>query len=142
MCSNRNTAAVLYTNARTQNTHTRAHTHAHKTHISARTHTHTIHTHARAHKTHKRTHTQKTHKRAHTSTQNTHKRAHTQNTYVHLFLENCSLFTCFGWYLHPSSGAHKLYLQYLVLVNRYCYLASIVGELELVQLQLSHNRGR
>ena len=23
---------------------------------------------------------------------------------VYLFLENCS--TCFGWYLHPSSGAH------------------------------------
>ena len=23
---------------------------------------------------------------------------------VHLFLENCS--TCFGWYLHPSQGAH------------------------------------
>jgi len=26
-----------------------------------------------------------------------------------LFLKNCS--TCFGWYLHPSSGAHNLYLQ-------------------------------
>jgi hypothetical protein len=23
---------------------------------------------------------------------------------VYLFLENCS--TCFGWYIHPSSGAH------------------------------------
>ena len=23
---------------------------------------------------------------------------------IYLYLENCS--TCFGWYLHPSSGAH------------------------------------
>ena len=27
-----------------------------------------------------------------------------QHYTVYLFLENCS--TCFGWYLHPSSGAH------------------------------------
>ena len=34
---------------------------------------------------------------------------------VYLFLENRSI--CFGWFLHPSSGVHKLYLQYLVLVK-------------------------
>ena len=27
-----------------------------------------------------------------------------QHYTVYLFLENCS--TCFGWYLHPSLGAH------------------------------------
>jgi len=27
-----------------------------------------------------------------------------QHYTVYLFLEHCS--TCFGWYLHPSSGGH------------------------------------
>jgi len=49
----------------------------------------------------------------------------------YLFLENCS--TCFGCYLHPSSGVHtKLYLQYLVLVKPLLLPAAIVEELELI----------
>jgi hypothetical protein len=43
--------------------------------------------------------------------------------------ENCS--TCFGWYLHSSSGAHKLYLQQLVFVTPLLLPAAIVEELEL-----------
>ena len=53
-----------------------------------------------------------------------------QHYTVYLFLENCS--TSFGWYFHPSSGAHKLYLQYLVLVKPLLLPAAIVKELELV----------
>ena len=54
-----------------------------------------------------------------------------QHYTVYLFLENCS--TCFGWYLHPSSGAHtQLYLQYLVLVKQLLLPAAIVEELGLV----------
>ena len=48
---------------------------------------------------------------------------------------NCS--TCFGWHLHPSSGAHKLYLQYLVFVTTLLLPAAIVEELEL-QFQILH----
>ena len=33
---------------------------------------------------------------------------------------NCS--TCFGWYLHPSSGAHDCIYSIWYLSNRYCYL--------------------
>jgi len=40
---------------------------------------------------------------------------------IYLFLENCS--TCFGWYLHPSSGAHKIVFTVSgTCQNRYCYL--------------------
>ena len=53
-----------------------------------------------------------------------------QHYAVYLFLENCS--TYFGWYLHPSSGAHKQYLQYLVFVKPLLLPAAIVEELELV----------
>ena len=54
-----------------------------------------------------------------------------QHYTVYLFLENCS--RCFGWYLHPSSGAHtQLYLQYPVLVKPLLLPAAIVEELELV----------
>ena len=45
--------------------------------------------------------------------------------FIYLFLENCS--TCFGWYLHPSSGAHKLYLHYLVPVKPLLLPAAIGG---------------
>jgi len=46
---------------------------------------------------------------------------------VYVFLENCS--TCFGWYLHPSSGAHNcIYsIRYLLTVrdkNKLCKVAS------------------
>ena len=40
--------------------------------------------------------------------------------------------TCFGWYLHPSSGAPKLYLQHLVFVTPLLLPAAIVEELNLV----------
>jgi len=43
---------------------------------------------------------------------------------------NCT--TCFGWYLHLSSGAHKLYLQHLIFVIPLLLPAAIVKELELV----------
>ena len=39
---------------------------------------------------------------------------------VHLFMENCS--TCFGRYLHPSSGAHNCIYSIWYLLNRYWYL--------------------
>jgi len=39
---------------------------------------------------------------------------------LYLFLKNCS--TCFGWYLHPSSGAHNCIYSIWYLSNRYCYL--------------------
>ena len=42
---------------------------------------------------------------------------------------NCS--TCFGWYLHPSSGAHNCIYSIWHLSNRYCYLPLIAEELEL-----------
>ena len=49
---------------------------------------------------------------------------------------NCS--TCFGWYFHPSSGAHTVlstvYLQHLVLVTPLLLSAAIVEELELVSV--------
>ena len=51
-----------------------------------------------------------------------------ENYIVYLFLEKCS--TCFEWYLHPSSGAHTLYLQYLVLVKPLLLPADTVEELE------------
>jgi hypothetical protein len=41
---------------------------------------------------------------------------------------NCS--TSFGWYFHPSSGAHKLYLQHFVFVTPLLLSAAIVEELE------------
>jgi hypothetical protein len=41
---------------------------------------------------------------------------------------NCS--TYFGWYFHPSSGAHKLYLQHLLFVTPLLLSAAIVEELE------------
>ena len=52
-----------------------------------------------------------------------------QHDTVYLFLENCSI--CFGWYLHPSSGARTT-VQYLVLVKALLLSAAIVEELELV----------
>jgi len=54
-----------------------------------------------------------------------------QRCIVYLLLENCS--TCFGWYLHLSSGAHtQLFLQYLLLVKPLLLPAAVVEELELV----------
>jgi hypothetical protein len=44
---------------------------------------------------------------------------------VYLYLE-----TCFGWYFHPSSRAHKLYLKHLVFVAPLLPSAAIVEELE------------
>jgi hypothetical protein len=38
---------------------------------------------------------------------------------------NCS--TCVGWYHHPSSGTHKLYLQHLVFVTPLLVPAAIAA---------------
>ena len=53
---------------------------------------------------------------------------------VYLFLENCS--TCFGWYLHPSLGAHttvftvSVTCQTVTATCRYCGTGlSVVWEL-------------
>jgi hypothetical protein len=46
--------------------------------------------------------------------------------------ENCS--TRFGWYHHPSSEAHKLYLQHLVFVTPLLQPAAIMKEIEVPTL--------
>ena len=38
---------------------------------------------------------------------------------------HCS--TCFGWYLHPSSGAQNCIYSIWYLSNRYCYLPLAAG---------------
>jgi len=39
---------------------------------------------------------------------------------VYYISVNCP--TCFGWYLHPSSGAHITNYSICYWSNRYCYL--------------------
>ena len=53
-----------------------------------------------------------------------------QDAMLHsLFISvNCS--TCFGWYFHPSSGAHATHVQHLVFVTPLLLSAAIVEELE------------
>jgi len=53
-----------------------------------------------------------------------------QHYTVHLFLKNCS--TCFGWYLHTSSGAHTAVFTVSGTCQTLLLPAAIVEELELV----------
>ena len=42
-----------------------------------------------------------------------------QDAKLHSLFISGNCCTCFGWYLHPSSGAHtQLYLEHLVLVEQ------------------------
>ena len=51
---------------------------------------------------------------------------------------NCC--TCFGWYLHPLSGARQLYLRHLAFTKPLLLPAAIVEELELQQTASSGTR--
>jgi len=51
--------------------------------------------------------------------------------------ENCS--TCFGWYLHPSSGVHTTVFTASGICHTVLLPAAIVEELE---FQLLYNSGR
>ena len=52
-----------------------------------------------------------------------------QDAMLHSFFISGNCSTCFGWYLHPSSGAQQLYLQHLALDKPLLQPAAIVEEL-------------
>jgi hypothetical protein len=55
-----------------------------------------------------------------------------QDATLHSLFISGNFPTRFGWYFHPSSGAHKLHLQHLVFVTPLLLSAAIVEEVETV----------